>query len=342
MSYLENALTSNPALNPLATASRDDIHAVIRIAETGSREGVELEGNHSPDELDELVGVMQKLITVRDVILNVNLQYIASAGQDDAYRTEPPFLLQGSYRNMNRIAEKVSSVMNDQELQTLIESTYEQDAQTLTTGAEANLLKFRELMGWMSDEQQSRWEDIKAAFVRNNAVSALGGDTTAAAIAQLTGVNQSLATLESAMTQGLAGMAQRLSPADDPAPADLQATATPAVDLSPLTAGLKDTTDRLIAALAAAQTKPAAASPPPAATAAAPAALPAEVRVINKIPDTFLYVMKEQFAIMQGWMEPFAKVNARQDEQLSELGATLKDIIGRYDKVIKRLEQSAE
>jgi len=132
MSYLENALTSNPALNPLATASRDDIHAVIRIAETGSREGVELEGNHSPDELNELVGVMQKLITVRDVILNVNLQYIASAGQDDAYRTEPPFLLQGSYRNMNRIAEKVSSVMNDQELQTLIESTYEQDAQTLT------------------------------------------------------------------------------------------------------------------------------------------------------------------------------------------------------------------
>ena len=52
--------------------------------------------------------------------------------------------------------------------------------------------------------------------------------------------------------------------------------------------------------------------------------------------------MKEQFAIMQGWMEPFAKVNARQDAQLNELGETLKEIIGRYDKVIKRLERSAE
>ena len=87
---------------------------------------------------------------------------------------------------MNRIAEKVSAVMNDDELQGLIESTYEQDAQTLTTGAEANLLKFRELMGWLTEDEKKRWDDIKAAFVRNNAVSALGGDTTAAAIAQLT------------------------------------------------------------------------------------------------------------------------------------------------------------
>jgi len=59
-------------------------------------------------------------------------------------------------------------------------------------------------------------------------------------------------------------------------------------------------------------------------------------------PDTFLYVMKEQFGIMQAWMEPFAKVNARQDQQLTELGETLKEIIGRYDKVIKRLEQTRE
>jgi|GEM_PF-3659413 len=52
--------------------------------------------------------------------------------------------------------------------------------------------------------------------------------------------------------------------------------------------------------------------------------------------------MKEQFGIMQAWMEPFAKVNARQDQQLTELGETLKEIIGRYDKVIKRLEQTRE
>ncbi|WP_041379433.1 DNA repair ATPase, partial [Phycisphaera mikurensis] len=175
MSYLENALTSNPALNPLATATRDDVHRVIRLAGGASPDGVEFDGSFPPDELAEMVEVVRKLARVRDVILKVNLAYIASAGQDDDYRTEPPFLLQGSYRNMNRIAEKVSAVMNDAELRELIVSAYEQDAQTLTTGAEANLLKFRELVFGLTPEQEERWVEIKSAFVRNNSVRALGG-----------------------------------------------------------------------------------------------------------------------------------------------------------------------
>jgi hypothetical protein len=35
---------------------------------------------------------------------------------------------------MNRIAEKVVPIMNDEELETLILSNYENDAQTLTPG----------------------------------------------------------------------------------------------------------------------------------------------------------------------------------------------------------------
>ena len=46
---------------------------------------------------------------MRDVILKVNLEYIRSAAQADEYRTEPPFKLQGSYRNMNKMAEKIKS-----------------------------------------------------------------------------------------------------------------------------------------------------------------------------------------------------------------------------------------
>jgi hypothetical protein len=101
------------------------------------------------------------------VILRVNQEYIKSAAQADEYRTEPPFQLQGSYRNMNRIAERVSPVMNDQELKTLILSQYEQDAGTLTTGAEANLLKFKELRGWLSEKEAERWESIKRTFQQN-------------------------------------------------------------------------------------------------------------------------------------------------------------------------------
>ncbi len=174
LSYLENALTSNPILNGLATKSRPDILGVIKIAQTGATDTVALEASYSPRELEDLVAVMKKLIRIRDVILTVNSAYIASAGQADAYRTEPPFLLQGSYRNMNRLAEKIVPVMNDAELEALIADHYRNEAQTLTTGAEANLLKLRELLGKLTPEEKTRWEEIKKTFTRNLLVA--GGD----------------------------------------------------------------------------------------------------------------------------------------------------------------------
>ena len=70
--------------------------------------------------------MMKKLLRVRDVVLRVNEEYIRSAAQADAYRTEPAFKLQGSYRNMNRLAEKVSPVMNDAELEELISTLLSQ------------------------------------------------------------------------------------------------------------------------------------------------------------------------------------------------------------------------
>jgi hypothetical protein len=121
-------------------------------------------GAYPLEELSEVIAAMKKLIRVRDVILKVNREYIRSAVQSDQYRTEPPFQLQGSYRNMNRIAEKVVPIMNDQELQTLILSNYENDAQTLTSNTESNLLKFKELMGILTGEESRRWASIKHTF----------------------------------------------------------------------------------------------------------------------------------------------------------------------------------
>jgi len=83
MSYLENALTSNPVLNNLATRSQKDVYSVIRLAERGVQEGVELEGNYSTEELGEFVAVMKKLMRVRDVVLAVNREYIRSAAMAD-------------------------------------------------------------------------------------------------------------------------------------------------------------------------------------------------------------------------------------------------------------------
>lgn len=203
-SYLENALTSNPTLSKLATHSQQDIYGIIKIAETGDQQGVELEGAYAPEELREMVTVMKKLLRVRDVILTVNREYIRSAAMADAYRTEPPFKLQGSYRNMNRIAEKVVPIMNDAELETLILSNYQNDSQTLTSDNEANMLKFKELLGKLTDEESQRWEEIKAAFARNNRLLSVGADDRLGqAVVELSAFSEGLASIRSALTDGI-------------------------------------------------------------------------------------------------------------------------------------------
>jgi hypothetical protein len=221
-SYLENAVTSNPVLAPLANKSQQDIRAFIRMAETGEREG-EFEGSYSAREIEEIQSVLKKLVAIREVLLRVNHEYIHSAGQADEYRTEPPFRLQGSYRNMNRLAEKVVSIMNDQEVQAMVLDHYRIEAQTLTTGAEANLLKFKELIGALTPEEQARWDDIKKTFRRNQ--FARGADPTdpvGRVVAQLSAFQSGLEGIQAALQSQLS-----------------KAQAPVVVDLAPLGAGLE-------------------------------------------------------------------------------------------------------
>jgi hypothetical protein len=391
LSYLENCLTSNPTLNPLATRSQKDVYAIIKYAETNSREGLEFEGNYATQEIEEMASVMRKLIVVRDVILAVNQQYIKSAGQEDQYRTEPPFLLQGSYRNMNRIAEKVVPVMNDEELMRLLIATYEQDAQTLTTGAEANLLKFKELIDVITPAETRRWEDIKQSFQRNNAVNALGGDKTAAVVSQLAAFNQGLGGIKDTLGESLAKLAEssaaanaatqdkpdlgeRLAPvlsqvaglgerldgiraALDAGAGELAKAATAQAKpdestkqakVGPITAKLdKKTLDALHALTDKLGNLPVVSTAPtgtetggevPAKPQAASAQQ--EITVVNKIPATFLYVMKEQFALMKGWLEPLTRITADQDDQLKELHTKIETVLTKYDTMIDKLERN--
>lgn len=165
LSHIENALTSNPVLAPLAARERADIDLLVRLArgdETASAE--RLHHPYSAADLEQITSVLAKLLRIQRTVLTVNAAYIASAGQDDAHRTEPPFRLQGSYRNTNRLAERIVPVMTDEELEAAIDDHYLAEAQTLTQGAEANLLKLAELRGKLTEEQRRRWEEIKHAF----------------------------------------------------------------------------------------------------------------------------------------------------------------------------------
>ena len=185
LSYIENALTSNPVLAPLATREMADLYRLVARAEGREFSANELSHAYSGAELDEITATLQRLMQVRDVVLRVNQQYIASAAQADQYRSEPPFKLQGSYRNMNKMAEKISAVMNDEELLQLIADHYQGEAQLLTTGAEENLLKLAELRGNLTAEQVARWEQIRADFQRNKAMGGGDGDVGVRVVAQL-------------------------------------------------------------------------------------------------------------------------------------------------------------
>jgi len=186
-----------------------DVYRFVARAEGKPFSANELSHSYSGAEINEITTTLQRLMQVRDVVLKVNQQYIASAAQADQYRTEPPFKLQGSYRNMNKMAEKISAVMNDAELLQLLADHYQGESQLLTTGAEENLLKLAELRGNQSAEQAERWAQIKRDFMRNKSMGGSDTDVGGRVVAQLND-----------LVESVRGLARQ--PEAEAAPADTQ------------------------------------------------------------------------------------------------------------------------
>jgi hypothetical protein len=256
-----------------------------------------LEGNYSVEEVNEFVSVMRKLLKVRDVVLHVNKLYIESAAQADEYRTEPAFKLQGSYRDMNKIAEQIQPVMNDEELLTLIRSHYNNQAQTLTTGAQANLLKLKELMGELEGEELERWEDIKRTFQRNLLLSgASEDDGLGRVIAQMTTVSEGLISIKKAVESGVSQLA---SSTDDASAAQMGMAVSELTKFNETLSGIKQLMNDGIKTEGT--SVPVAA---PAANVHDKGSDPIEVEVINKVPTIFLDIIRNQFRVLQTWMDP--------------------------------------
>ncbi|WP_233226396.1 DNA repair ATPase [Streptomyces sp. I4(2020)] len=202
LSFVENALTANPVLVPLAGRDRADLDLLIRLAsDDPTARPDRLLHPYAPTELDRVLAVLRHLLTARRTVLAVNAAYIASAARTDHARTEPPFLLQGSYRNMNKIAQRIQPVMNDAELSAVIEDHYTAEAQTLTSGAEANLLKLAELRGTLTPELAARWAEVKAAHVRTLTLGGPDDDALARAVSALALLGDRIAAVESAITR---------------------------------------------------------------------------------------------------------------------------------------------
>ncbi|WP_395297697.1 DNA repair ATPase [Kitasatospora hibisci] len=163
LSFIENALTSNPHLAPLAGAERPQLDALLHRAAGGT--GTPSVSLPWPaDRTERMIAVLARLLRVRETVLAVNRAYIGSAAQADHTRTEPPFRLQGSYRNMAKLTQRIVPVMDDAEVEALITDHYRAEAQALGPEAEAQLLKLAELRGALTPLQAERWRAIKDGF----------------------------------------------------------------------------------------------------------------------------------------------------------------------------------
>ena len=316
MSYLENCLTSHPVLRPLSTAPPEDARAIIRAADRDSMEGLETRANFSADQLREMFEVMRKLIRVRDAVLKVNRAYIASAAQADAYRTEPPFKLQGSYRNMNRIAEKVAAVMNDDELRGVIESAYLQESQTLTTDNEANVLKFKELMGTLTADEKDRWESIKYAYVESVRMAGMADDDAAGQLMrQLGSMRDGLESIRSVISKAIAA-------------GDGGAGARQIETLQSLRHVVAAAGEQLSGAIAstggqvAQLTRDREMSPPS-----------QQVIVQHKIPRVLVDLVRGQFHLMQEWMRPLLDESIDNGRDLDRLRVEMQQLLSTYNEV---------
>ncbi len=210
LSYIENSLTSNPILAPLATRDMDDIYRFIDKAAGRDVADADFVHAYSSAESNEIVSVLNKMRTVQEVVLAVNREYIRSAATDEQFRTEPPFKLQGSYRNMNKLAEKLLPIMNEAEIQELLDDHYAGESQLLTGEAEFNVLRLKELRGQLSDEDTARLEQIRKDYQRTQAAGGRDADAGTKLANQLAHIREALDGLKD-IGGGGGDVAERLS-----------------------------------------------------------------------------------------------------------------------------------
>lgn len=203
LSLIENSLTANPLLQQLSSTHFDDVYTLIDRIENNTQD-TQLTGSHTAQEVQEYTSVLKKVIAIRDTVLKVNAAYIKSAAMEDEYRTQPTFKLQGSYRDMNKLVSKVVPIMNDKELERLLLSHYESESQTLTSSAEANLLRYKELINRLDETEQERWKTIQETFVKNNKLKGFGNkNEMAQVLSQMMQFSDNLEGIKKVLERGL-------------------------------------------------------------------------------------------------------------------------------------------
>ena len=97
---------------------------------------------------------------------------------------------------MGKLTARIAAAMTPAEVDALVLDHYRQEAQTLTQGAEANLLKLKELSGWLTDPTEiARWTEIRRGFARRSELAG-ADDPLAKAVIQLAKLAEEVALVK--------------------------------------------------------------------------------------------------------------------------------------------------
>ncbi|MCK6472681.1 MAG: DNA repair ATPase [Planctomycetes bacterium] len=348
LSYLENSMTSNSVLNPLATREQKDFYRLVEMADGGEVPESELSHDYSGAELKEILDTIKRLRVVQRVVLRVNEEYIRSASQKDEFRTEPPFKLQGSYRDMNKMASKVLPVMSEQELEGVIRDHYRGESQTLTTGAEHNLLKLAEIRGHLAGTELERWDEIKRTFRQHQSMMGADKDDQAAmVVSQLASFNTNLDRIKDViakaaqknngdlgpqLAEALARFGEGMQEAGDQRAAQMGEQVARAFEKVAQALAKRDRGEGDEAQVAAALDKVTQ------ALGAQNAAQP-KVEIVNTLPKYYGNLYKHHIDVIEAVLIPLIKSMDHQMAEVDNLHVTLEGVLGRLNELASRHTQ---
>ena len=187
-SYIENACGVNEVLAPVIGRGRLELETLLAAAMGGTLRSEALVHHYSPTELSSVTKTLAHVVRARDALLKVNAAYIASATVDDALRGEPAFLLQGSYRNMARIAGRIVAAMTPEEVDVAVREHYQSEAQTLAASAGWNLAKLPVVLGVATPAEITRVDELRAQWRESN----VGSDPLAVIASSLRAIENGL------------------------------------------------------------------------------------------------------------------------------------------------------
>lgn len=200
-SLIENALVHHAVLAPLAKRDLNDVAKLIRLAQGEKIPIYEFSYPYSGGELQDVLLILRKLLQVHEVVNQVNQHYLASLMQIEPARQEPPFKLQGNYYTMTQLVTKLRIDMSEEEVEQMIDAYYLEQAYTLVSEKEENLLKFMDIRGQLTQTQKMRWSEIKNHFKR---LQSLGDQENQGGIAwlnQLNLIGEGLQNIHAALVQ---------------------------------------------------------------------------------------------------------------------------------------------